>query len=745
MNNMDKRNESKKNVERKIKNMKNKKKVMLLAGMFVAFSLVGALIWKGSRIEITIPDDEIPMGDFTELVKAGERDTMIIPDKYNSGCNEAKIISKVSREGQYGGLNFKEGSGGTVLAVDFVYGNSNVASHVIIQDTDFSDYPVEFRKGDKISSGKEIVFQNCKFDSVRTDDNPGAVKYIFKNCTLTNFGGSNASFSNCYFGGTGGDALNPVQNVEVKDCYISDLARSRDKVVHIDGTQIFGREGLDARDIVFKNCRMEIPDLKKSRSSAGCYVNACFMVQLEFSNADNLLFEDCIINGGGYSIYAWTKSTEYELKNVVFRNIQVGNAHQFGNIYHTSAAEVRYDNVSDTDKLYVASVWKESNDKIHLSVSNDTAEERVLLVITENGKQEYKIPACPKSSTVAIDTDFDEMPFDLNIEVSGSRWVVCYDGYESADRQIRFVNWSGENVYREKGVQAEESIYADTLEKEVNWTESISGSGSVETEGMCGKKLTYVLDSDGVLTISGNGEMYNYNSGNQAPWKDYRSSIKKVLIDEGVTSVGEQAFWNCKNLEEAVLPESLKVIGKNSFYLCASLKEISLQENISSIGNMAFKGTALSTIVYSGDKETFGSINIGSNNEPFTDAAIEYEEEEIIESGVCGRTVEWVLYESGKLKVTGNGAMYNYNSGKPSPWYQYAAQIESIEIQEGITIIGEQAFRNCINIESISLPKSVTEIKKNAFIGCKNLSEVEMKNQNVEVNTNAFMGTAYKK
>ena len=95
--------------------------------------------------------------------------------------------------------------------------------------------------------------------------------------------------------------------------------------------------------------------------------------------------------------------------------------------------------------------------------------------------------------------------------------------------------------------------------------------------------------------------------------------------------------------------------------------------------------------------------------------------------------------------MTGNGAMYNYNSGKPSPWYQYAAQIESIEIQEGITIIGEQAFRNCINIESISLPKSVTEIKKNAFIGCKNLSEVEMKNQNVEVNTNAFMGTAYKK
>lgn len=725
--------------------MKNKKKAMVLTSMCLVFSLIVFFIWKGGKNEVIIPDDNPPLGDFQELVVEGARDTMIIPDKYNSGCNENKIVNKVSAEGQYGGLNFKVGSGGTVLAVDFVYGNRDAASHTVIRDMDFSAYMIEFRKGNTISSRKEIIFENCKFNSVRTDDEPGAVEYVFKNCTLTYFSGSNASFSDCYFGGTGGDALNPAQNVEVKDCYIADLARARNTVVHIDGTQIFGRDGLDAKDIVFKNCRMEIPNIKQSGSSSGCYVNACFMVQLERSNADNLLFEDCIINGGGYSIYAWSKSAKYTLNNVVFRNIQVGNAHEFGNIYPTSAATVRYDNVYSTEKLYVASVWKESGDKIHLSVSNDTAEERVLIVVTENGKQEYKIPACPKASTVAIDTDFNEMPFDIDIEVTGSKWVVCYDGYESADQQIRFVNWSGENVYRKKSAQAENSILIDTAEKEELGNESVSGADTAEAEGICGKNLTYVLDSEGVLTISGNGEMYNYNSINQAPWKDYRSSIKKVLIDEGVTSIGEQAFWNCKSLEEAILPESLQVIGKNSFYLCASLKEISLQDNISVIGNMAFCGTALSTIVYSGDEETFYNIKIGSYNESFTGVAVEYLEEKIVESGTCGRTVEWVFYESGKLKVTGNGAMYSYNSAKPSPWYKYAAQINSIEIQEGITIIGEQAFRNCVNIESINLPESVSEIKKNAFIGCKNLSEVEMKNQNVKVNANAFMGTGYKK
>ena len=72
-----------------------------------------------------------------------------------------------------------------------------------------------------------------------------------------------------------------------------------------------------AKDILYKNCRFEIPQIAPKGSKAG--VNACNMLQLEYSGAESIKFEDCILNGGGYSIYAHSISKKYPLKNIEFK------------------------------------------------------------------------------------------------------------------------------------------------------------------------------------------------------------------------------------------------------------------------------------------------------------------------------------------------------------------------------------------------------------------------------------------
>lgn len=728
--------------------MSKLKRVLSAVSLCLAMCLLAVSAQSGGDF-VKVPEQEVPMAGYLELVEEGEHDRNVIPDKFNSGCDEAQITTKMESEGKYGGLTFKLGADQKTLAVDFVYGNSKVADQVIIRDTDFSKYKVSFRKGTEIAGKKEIIFENCKFKGVGTDYAAGNVSYIFRRCTLTNFVGSSASFENCTFGGTINDALNPVQDVTLTSCYIADLAHAADKVIHTDGTQIYGKDGIDAQNITYKNCRMEVPKLKKSGSNSGCYVNACLMVQLEYSNANNLLFEDCIINGGGYSIYAWDKNLGYELNNVVFRNIQVGNSHQYDNIYYRSAPTVVYDNVYDTEKLYVASVWKDENGKIHLSVSNDTETERTLLVVTDKGRQEFQIPACKKYGELPVDMEFEELPFDIDIEVDGNNWVVCYDGSEHAQQQIRFVNWSGEEVYRQAS-QTDSLVGSDEAAGTDAQTEDDTSAGSaqeiIETEGQCGTNATYKVDSEGTLTISGNGTMNNFTSGSPSPWQEIKEHIKNVVIEDGITSVGTQAFYKCKQLSEVSLPETLETIKDNAFLGCSSLEEIAVPESIHTIGKKAFNSTNVSTVYYAGSEDAYGEINVAANNEKLAAASVEFNcnnasQNQIIAEGACGQNLSYSLDSEGALVISGSGGMTNYTSGSPAPWKAHKDTIKQVILEEGITGIGNQAFYKCTQISGVSFPGTLEKIGSNAFMGCTLLTEVTLPGSLRSIGKRAFDAT----
>ena len=195
-----------------------------------------------------------------------------------------------------------------------------------------------------------------------------------------------------------------------------------------------------AKDYLYKCCRLEIPQIPPKGSKAG--VNACIMLQLEYSGAESIKFEDCILNGGGYSIYAHSISKKYPLKNIEFKNIQVGGAKTYGSIYPDVSSAVTFENAKETSTLYVGSVWKEKG-KVHLSVTNDSCRKRKLLVITDQGKYSYTIPACPKGGQTDISQTYADMPFDQKIVIPRKcKYIICYDNtFSGAAEQIRFVNW----------------------------------------------------------------------------------------------------------------------------------------------------------------------------------------------------------------------------------------------------------------------------------------------------------------
>ncbi len=114
----------------------------------------------------------------------------------------------------------------------------------------------------------------------------------------------------------------------------------------------------------------------------------------------------------------------------------------------------------------------------------------------------------------------------------------------------------------------------------------IVDSGTCGAEGD-GSNLTWTLDSEGVLTISGSGDMYDYGLFD-APWYGIRSLVKSAVIADGVTSIGEKAFLYCTSLTSVTIPDSVTSIGSGAFYYCTSLTSVTIPGSVTSIGAEAF-------------------------------------------------------------------------------------------------------------------------------------------------------------
>ena len=174
----------------------------------------------------------------------------------------------------------------------------------------------------------------------------------------------------------------------------------------------------------------------------------------------------------------------------------------------------------------------------------------------------------------------------------------------------------------------------------------IVDSGTCGAEGD-GSNLTWTLDSEGVLTISGSGDMHDYGSFD-APWYGSKSMVKSAVIADGVTSIGvyafcecrsltsvtiqdsvtlidDAAFYNCSSLTSVTIPDSVTSIDSSAFEGCASLTSVTIPDSVTSIGWSAFKGCAsLTDVYYAGSEAQWKAIQISYENDALLNANIHY-------------------------------------------------------------------------------------------------------------------------
>ena len=232
----------------------------------------------------------------------------------------------------------------------------------------------------------------------------------------------------------------------------------------------------------------------------------------------------------------------------------------------------------------------------------------------------------------------------------------------------------------------------------------------------CGIHVTWALSEEGQLTISGTGDMYNYYDHEELPWGTKLNQIKKVVVENGVTRIGDYAFVGCSNLTNAVIPDSVKSIGNNSFANCETLTDLDLPDSLTAIGNYAFTGCeALVSITLSPALRTIG-------NAAFADCNLS----SVVVSG--GGSTVWDFFcpdssyhdhlyhfhlPSSVTKV-GEGA-FSYN---PLPYDE-----PDFVTPDDLSAIGEEAFSG-INAKFVWLTGNIESIDVRAFAACGNLKYI---------------------
>ena len=121
---------------------------------------------------------------------------------------------------------------------------------------------------------------------------------------------------------------------------------------------------------------------------------------------------------------------------------------------------------------------------------------------------------------------------------------------------------------------------------------------------------------DGTLVISAVGAMQDYTSAAQTPWFKDRADIRKVVVQRGVTTVGDYAFYGCENLTSVTLPDTVTQIGKLAFYGCKELRTLTVPDSVLTVEDYAFAKAGLQTIVFRGSAPVLGAgIFAGLNAE----------------------------------------------------------------------------------------------------------------------------------
>ena len=232
--------------------------------------------------------------------------------------------------------------------------------------------------------------------------------------------------------------------------------------------------------------------------------------------------------------------------------------------------------------------------------------------------------------------------------------------------------------------------------------------------GTCGEQATWELYQDGTLYIKGSGAMSDYSVSSDAndtsfcsaPWyASHGSGIQTVILEDGITQIGKNAFADCFAMHSVSIPDSVTTIGEGAFTFCGSLESVTIPDGVTKIGSAAFESCgSLKSVTIPSSVTTIG---------------------------------EWAFFGCDSLEsVTIPGSVTEIGDRA----FSDCVFLKSVTIPDSVTTIGEWAFSNCAFLESVTIPDSVTEIGEDAFFFCSALKSVTI-SRNCTVGYDAFPST----
>ena len=288
--------------------------------------------------------------------------------------------------------------------------------------------------------------------------------------------------------------------------------------------------------------------------------------------------------------------------------------------------------------------------------------------------------------------------------------------------------------------------------------------------GDCGDSLTWSVDTDGTLTISGTGAMWDYSeifvgdgdSHTTAPWYTY--SPTKLVLERGITYIGEYAFSGCGIAGDLTLPDGVTEIGENAFAYCSGLTSVVLSQSVAWLDNLAFlncsgissltmpKGvTGIGYAAFRGcgslTSVTIPASVIDIRSAAFSDCS------SLENIAVDGKNIYYISVD-GVLFNKNRTTLVTYPSGKKGTAYtipkgvtsiganafSYCRNLIDVTIPETVTSIGGDVFNGCSNLVSVTIPKSVTSIGSSAFENCSSLTNVTIPENVTSIEWGTFYG-----
>ena len=254
-------------------------------------------------------------------------------------------------------------------------------------------------------------------------------------------------------------------------------------------------------------------------------------------------------------------------------------------------------------------------------------------------------------------------------------------------------------------VMATIAIKAEVLQVNMNKAYAITSENPcISASGTCGENLTWEVSCEGVLTIRGTGAMDNF-SFNNTPWHSYQHFFNSVVIENGVTNIGEWAFLYSTELTNVTIPNSLTTIGEGAFQYCSTLSSITIPSSVTTIDHAAFTSSGLTSVTIPSSVTSLGLYVFGACNR-LTSIDVENSN-----PNYC--SVDGILFNKDQTTIV------QYPAGKPATTYSIPTFVHTV---------GIGAFLGCDNLTTVIIPTNVSTIENDAFQGCNGLTSITIPN-----------------